>query len=192
MMNQTAPTVAWLYNEPGSMLESITGGQGVTDVDQPKPADADRPSDGMVLIEELYLSHQPGKGNMVLLKEAEDSPRHLLMFVGDAEFAAIAQEKGLVQTPRPLTHVTYLKIYENAPLEFLRVEIYDQVENAFIANIYVKDHGESRVIDSRPSDAVCLALRVGMAIYVHDKLLRSEGSTGPHEELKEFTRRVKF
>ncbi len=166
----------------------------MAEVDQKnsKDAELDHPSDGMVLTKELYLSHQPGQGNMILLKEDEDSSRHLLMFVGDAEFAAIALEKGLVQTPRPLTHVTYLRLFQNAPVEFMRVEIYDQQENAYIGNIYIKDHGESRVIDSRPSDAVCLALRVGMPIYVHGKLLRREGPASPSEVLKEFTRRVKF
>jgi bifunctional DNase/RNase len=176
------------------MVESTSGGTNLTEADRQNPADSemDRPSDGMVLTSELYLSHQPGQGNMVLLKEDSESTRHLLMFVGDAEFAAIAMEKGLVQTPRPLTHVTYLMVFQNAPVDFLRVEIHDQVDNAFIANIYIKDHGELRVIDSRPSDAVCLALRVGMPIYVHRKLLRSEGSSRPSDVLKEFTKQVKF
>jgi bifunctional DNase/RNase len=171
--------------------EDVTKNSDKPDSPEASP-DPAKPSDNMVLINELYLSHQPGHGNMVLLKDDEDSTRHLLMFVGDAEFAAIAQEKGLIQPPRPLTHTTYMNIFQDAPLEFLRVEVYDQVDNAFIANIFVMDQGDPRVIDSRPSDAVCLALKVGMPIYVHAKLLRSDGQEKSNEALKEFTKRVKF
>jgi len=166
----------------------------VTDQDKPNadgPA-LDQPSPGMVQAKELYLSHQPAQGNMVLLKQDDEATDYLLMFVGDAEFAAIAQEKGLLQVPRPLTHTTYLEIFKDAPVEFLRVEIYDQRDNAFIANVYVKDKGLIRVIDARPSDAVCLALRVEMPIYVHQKLLRRDEKTPDSEALKEFTKKVKF
>ncbi|MBU0513752.1 MAG: bifunctional nuclease family protein [Proteobacteria bacterium] len=164
--------------------------------DQDRPsADSpaqDQPSPGMVQAKELYLSHQPAQGNMVLLKRDDEATEYLLMFVGDAEFAAIAQEKGLLQVPRPLTHSTYLEIFKNAPIEFLRVEIYDQRDNAFIANVYVKENGRIRVIDSRPSDAVCLALRVEMPIYVNPKLLRGDDKAAESEVLREFTKKVKF
>ena len=62
----------------------------------------------MVTIHEVYLKSDRSSGNMVVLKEKEEDNLHFIMFVGDAEFAAIAKEKGLVQPKRPLTHELYL------------------------------------------------------------------------------------
>ncbi len=72
------------------------------------------------------------------------------------------------------------------------MEVYDQRDNAFIANVYVKDQGQIRIIDARPSDAVCLALCVEIPIYVHQKLLRHDENTSESEALREFTKKVKF
>jgi bifunctional DNase/RNase len=58
----------------------------------------------MVAVEEVHLEADPNKGNMVVLRKDKDSDHYFMMFVGDAEFAAIAKEKGMVEPKRPLTH----------------------------------------------------------------------------------------
>ena len=69
-------------------------------------------NDDMATIREIYLKSDPGSGNMVVLKAAPEAKRYFMMFVGDSEFAAIAKEKGLLESPRPLTHELYLGILE--------------------------------------------------------------------------------
>ena len=63
--------------------------------------------ENLVLIKDIQFRSEKGQGNEVVLKEHADSPWYFQMFVGDSEFAALAKEKGLFSTPRPLTHETY-------------------------------------------------------------------------------------
>jgi len=90
---------------------------------------------GMVTIRETYIESDPNRGNMVVLKEDSEGDRFFLMFVGDAEFAAIAKEKGLMEPKRPLTHDVYLSILEKAGVEFLRVEISEMREETYYAKV---------------------------------------------------------
>ena len=125
----------------------------------------------MLIINEIYLKSDRSSGNMVVLKEKEEDNHHLIMFVGDSEFAAIAKEKGLVEPKRPLTHELYLKISDSLPIEFLRIEIYDMKENTFYANVIFRTDGTEHIVDCRPSDAVALALNRKIPILVNQKLL---------------------
>jgi len=77
-----------------------------------------------VAVKEVLIKSDRIQGNMVILKEAEDSNEYFMMFVGDAEITAIAKEKGLVEPKRPLTHDLYLEILHRAGVAFDRVEIF--------------------------------------------------------------------
>ncbi|MBW1980947.1 MAG: bifunctional nuclease family protein [Deltaproteobacteria bacterium] len=146
----------------------------------------------VVPIQEVYLKTDRSSGNMVVLKEREDDKRYFMMFVGDSEFAAIAKEKGLVEAKRPLTHEVYLHILENTPVEFLRVEIYDMRENTYYANIVFRANDEECSVDSRPSDAVALALNRKIPILVNRALFRRELTPEEIKEYEEICKTVKF
>lgn len=143
---------------------------------------------GMVKIREVYIESDPNRGNMVILKENPNGEKFFLMFVGEAEFAAIAKEKGLVETKRPLTHDLYLNILGKAEVEFQRVEIYDMREETYYANVFFRANGEDQAVDSRPSDAVALALNRKIPILVNQELLRRKLT---QEEIKEYEGIVK-
>jgi len=146
----------------------------------------------MVKISEVQLEADPARGNMVILKESRESEHYFLMFVGDAEFAAIAKEKGMIEPKRPLTHQLYLNILEKVPLEFQRVEIYDLREGTYYANIYIKSDGKEFVIDSRPSDAVALALNRNIPIFVKQGLFRKRLTEEEMKEYESLIKSVKF
>ena len=146
----------------------------------------------MVTISEVYLKSDRSSGNMVVLKETEEDQHHFVMFVGDSEFAAIAKEKGLVEPKRPLTHDLYLRISDNLPLEFLRIEIYDMKENTYYANVVFRFNGQEHTVDCRPSDAVALALNRKIPILVNKKLFRRELTAEEIKEYEEICRTVKF
>jgi uncharacterized protein len=146
----------------------------------------------MITIKETYLNSDPGSGNMIILKEEPDAKRYFMMFVGDAEFAAIAKEKGLVEPQRPLTHDLYLRILEKLNVTFIRVEVHDVKENTFFANVVFSAEGREHVVDSRPSDAVALALSRKIPILVNEKLFHRELSQEEMQEFEGLVKSVKF
>jgi uncharacterized protein len=145
-----------------------------------------------VMIGEIFLKAEKDSGKTLILKETKEADVSLVMFVGEPEFLAIAKEKGLIQTPRPLTHELYLTILENLGIQFLRVEIYDLRDQAYIANIIYNYNGTEVAVDSRPSDALALALNRQIPILVHPKLLRREITSNQVETFKEFIKSVRF
>jgi bifunctional DNase/RNase len=149
-------------------------------------------SDEMISIHEVRLESDPNRGNMVILKENAEAARYFMMFVGEAEFAAIAREKGLVEPKRPLTHELYLSILERLEVEFLRVEIYDMRQEAFYANVILRADGKEHKIDSRPSDAVALALNRKIPILVRQRLFRRTLTQEEVKEIEGLIKSVKF
>ncbi|MBN2033843.1 MAG: bifunctional nuclease family protein [Deltaproteobacteria bacterium] len=143
----------------------------------------------MVTIREVYVESDPNRGNMVILKENAGGDRFFLMFVGEAEFTAIAKEKGLVDSKRPLTHDFYLSIMEKAGVEFLRIEISEMREETYYANVLCRAQQNDFSVDSRPSDAVALALNRRIPILVHEDLFRRKLTA---EEVKEYEGLVKM
>jgi uncharacterized protein len=143
-------------------------------------------------INEIILKSEKEGGNLLILKEHALAESSLIMFVGEPEFVAIAKEKGFIQTPRPLTHELYLHILKEAEVEFLRVEIYDIKDQTFFANVVYRLAGEETSADSRPSDAIALALHQQIPILVEPRLLKKPLSTDQLDTLKDFIRTATF
>ena len=146
----------------------------------------------MITIHEVNLESDPNRGKMVVLSESPEADRFFLMFVGDAEFAAIAKEKGLVDPKRPLTHELYLRIMDRLQLAFERIEIYDIREDTFYANVIFRADGEEHTVDSRPSDAVALALNRKIPILVREGLFRRKLTEEEIKDYEDLVKTVKF
>jgi hypothetical protein len=146
----------------------------------------------MVTVGEIYLKSDPSSGHMVILKEHEEAERHLVMFVGQAEFTAIAKEKGLVELKRPITHELYLRIMEELQAEFRRVEVTHMEEDTIYAKVIFRTGSEEHAVDSRPSDAIALGLNRKVPILVNEDLLRRQLKEEDIREYKEFVKRAKF
>lgn len=145
-------------------------------------------NDDMITVRSVQLESDPNRGNMVILKEEAEADSYFLMFVGDAEFGAIAKEKGMVEPKRPLTHDLYLGIIENIQVEFLRIEIFEMREDTYYARVVFRHNGQENGVDSRPSDAVALALNRKIPILVNQQLFRRRLT---REEVREFEGLVK-
>ena len=143
-------------------------------------------------VKEVFIKTDRIQGNMVVLKESEGDSSYFLMFVGDAEITAIAKEKGLVEPKRPLTHDLYLSVLNRAGIKFERIEIFAMEENTYYAKVFARIGEEEVEFDSRPSDAVALALHEKCPIMVSRKLLRRELSTEEVQEYEAIVRTVKF
>ena len=126
----------------------------------------------MNLVEVKRISYYPpSKGYAVLLQE-KDSSRSLPIIVGSSEAQAIALYLEGVDMPRPMTHDLLINILEILETEINQVTIARMKDGTFFAEIEVSNSqiGEI-VIDSRPSDAIAVALRTSTSIYVSDEVM---------------------
>ena len=126
----------------------------------------------MNLVEVNRISYYPpSKGYAVLLQE-KDSNRSLPIIVGSSEAQAIALYLEGVDMPRPMTHDLLINVLETLETEINQVNIARMNNGTFFAEIEVSNSqvGEI-VIDSRPSDAIAVALRTSTPIYVSDEVM---------------------
>jgi bifunctional DNase/RNase len=112
---------------------------------------------------------------IVILKDLEGQ-RALPIWVGIFEANAIALEMEKVPTPRPMTHDLIRNILEGLKAKVNRIVVNDLRDNTFYATISLSINNSDVVIDSRPSDAIALALRVNAPIYVSKKVLEEARS----------------
>ncbi|MEY2963820.1 MAG: hypothetical protein RL754_1081 [Bacteroidota bacterium] len=140
-----------------------------------------------VQLEVKGLSYSQGKSGAyaLILAEIEGQGRKLPVVIGGAEAQsiAVAMEKS-VAPPRPLTHDTWTNMLERVGITLEKVLIHRLVNGVFYASIYAQDaSGNTEVFDSRPSDAVAMAVRMECPIFATEEILASAGIT-PSEEAK--------
>lgn len=122
-------------------------------------------------------------GSVLLVLRAEDVARLLVMEVGLLEGRAIALEAEGIKAPRPLTHELTLEIIRQLGATISQVQIREFKDSVFFAYLVLDSTGGSKVeIDSRPSDAIALALRSGAPIYVDPQVLSVAGIEPPDDD----------
>src|SRR5499433_1508807 len=109
---------------------------------------------------------------IVILKDA-NSDAVLPIWVGVFEANAIALEIEKVSTPRPMTHDLIKNVLSGLDAHVHKVVVTELKEDTFYAVIWMEREGRVVSVDSRPSDALALALRVDCPIYVEDEVLKS-------------------
>jgi hypothetical protein len=117
------------------------------------------------------LSNMP----IIILRDEEDK-RSLPIWVGIFEANAIALELEKISTPRPMTHDLIKNILDAVDARVLKVVVTDLKENTFFAVLHVQLGETEYTVDSRPSDAIALALRVAAPIYVDEEVVRKAKS----------------
>ncbi len=110
---------------------------------------------------------------IVLLKD-ETGKKVLPIWIGAAEGNSIALAMGSMKTSRPLTHDLVVSIFDRLEIEVARVVISDLIENTFYASLYLLHSGKEFHIDSRPSDAIAVAIRLGAPIFVQEEVLNKQ------------------
>jgi uncharacterized protein len=109
---------------------------------------------------------------IVLLKDPQ-SEALLPIWVGLYEAQAIALEVEKAQTPRPLTHDLLKNLVYGLNAQVQRVVVTELKDDTFYAVIWMEQNGEVVAMDSRPSDALALALRTDCPIFVDEDVLRA-------------------
>lgn len=111
---------------------------------------------------------------VVILKE-KDAERYLPIWIGPAEADSIAVKLQDVTVPRPLTHDLLGSVIDALGAAVTSIIVSDLQNDTFYAKIILRVDGESMEIDSRPSDAIALAVRAEVPIYADESVLDKAG-----------------
>lgn len=131
----------------------------------------------LVEVEVLFISYDKSMDMpIVLLREKVGSPRRLLpIWINTPEATAIYWKLHDQKLPRPMTHDLMKDLLDALDAEVASVAVHDLVDTTFIGRVTLQIGDEMRDVDSRPSDAIALALRAEAPILVAEKVLDSSG-----------------
>lgn len=134
-----------------------------------------------VLVDILGLSTNPASGGAyaLILREVNGN-RRLPIIIGASEAQSIALEMEGIKPPRPLTHDLMKNIITSFGAELTDIVIDDLKDGTFYAKLNI----DNQMIDSRPSDAIALAVRYGVQIFVATAVM-DEAAFVPDEEEEE-------
>ena len=125
-----------------------------------------------------------GKQPIVLLKTVEGN-RFLPIWIGHPEAAAILMKLQNAATPRPMTHDLVTEILEQIGAQVVRVAVTELRESTFYAQVTIQQDGSEIEVDSRPSDAIALAVRAEAPIFVADEVIEESAIEFEGEEIND-------
>lgn len=132
------------------------------------------------------LMMDPNSGTPIIILKDVQSETMLPIWVGAYEANAIALEIEKIAPPRPMTHDLLRNLIVELGVRVERVVVTSLRDNTFFAVIEMRNsEGDRMVLDSRPSDAIALALRADCPIYVDMEVIKASRNTLPTEESEE-------
>jgi uncharacterized protein len=133
-----------------------------------------------MLIEfELYqVIITEGSQTQVIVVKEKAGDRFFPIYIGHNEAMAIDRKLNDIQVPRPLTHDLLHNAIEQMGGKITRVIVNDMRDDYYLAILEVMRDGEAIQIDSRPSDAIALAVRASCPIFVEEQVLNALQSRG--------------
>jgi bifunctional DNase/RNase len=121
-----------------------------------------------------------GKQPIVLLKTVEGN-KFLPIWIGHPEAASILMKLQGATTPRPMTHDLLCSMLGELEVRCTQIAVTELRENTFYASITLNVAGREMEIDSRPSDAIALAVRSGAPIFAADEVISESAIEFEHE-----------
>jgi hypothetical protein len=141
--------------------------------------DADRGREIEMIVESVRV-HMPTGRHVLVLREA-DRGRLLMIWVGPWEASAIAMKLQGLTPERPLTHDLFAGVLGTLGVTIEKIVITDLADETFHARLILTRPGDRHDIDARPSDAIALAVRLGVPVYATPDVL-DRAATVPDEE----------
>lgn len=143
---------------------ALAGGASArAQVDTPRAATTQEATVVAVLVDPT--TRQP-----VIVLEGKRDHRQLTMAIGLAEATGIALPLQGVTPPRPLTHDLFLTLFGRLKVSLSRVVIHDFRDDTYFATVHLAVDGAAMTLDSRPSDAIALAIRAKVPVLVEDRV----------------------
>jgi len=126
------------------------------------------------------LMMDPNSGTPIIILKDIDSDTMLPIWVGAYEANAIALEIEKISPPRPMTHDLLRNLIIQLGIQVERVVVTNLQDNTFFAEIEMRmSDGARMTLDSRPSDAIALALRADCPIFVNEEVIKASKNTVP-------------
>ena len=125
-----------------------------------------------------------GKQPIVLLKTV-DGNRFLPIWIGHPEAAAILMKLQGASTPRPMTHDLVTEMLSQLEARVTRITVTELRDNTFYASITIQMNGTEIEVDSRPSDAIALAVRTSAPIFAADDVIEESAIEFEGEEVED-------
>ena len=123
------------------------------------------------------ITIDPASKSPILILKEKDGERTLPVWIGLLEATAIATEMEKLEFARPMTHDLAVNMLKAMNIQMPRIEITDIRDNTYYARITLVSDTATASVDSRPSDAVALALRTGAEIKVNQEVLDHPSNT---------------
>jgi uncharacterized protein len=145
----------------------------------------------MIEMKVMGIALDTRTGSPIVVLHDKDNRKALPIWIGSAEASAIIRKIENIVVARPMTHDLIINIIQKSGYTLNRIEIKDVEKETYFATLVLIDNeGKEIEIDSRPSDAIAVAIRIDAPIYVSAKVLAtgsvSTNSAKDEEESKEF------
>ena len=135
-------------------------------------------------------------GSPIIVLNDTENRKALPIWIGSAEASSIIRKIENIPSSRPLTHDLFINFARQAGFEITRIEINDVDEQTYFSSIFLVDsNGKETEVDSRPSDAIAIAIRADVPILVSAAVMAdgaiSTDSKKDEEETAEFKNFIK-
>ena len=146
----------------------------------------------MIEMKVMGIALDTRTGSPIVVLHDKENRRALPIWIGSAEASSIIRKIENLSVTRPMTHDLIISIIEKVGYKISKVEINDVEKETYFATIFLENEDDGKIIeiDSRPSDAIAIALRIDAPIYVTANVLSngsvSTDSTKDAQEAEEF------
>ena len=131
----------------------------------------------MISVELIGIQVDPISGAAALVLREHDAPNRLLpIMIGQADASSIAIAASGTRLPRPMTHDLMASMVDALDGHLDAVEVTELHDGAFLANLTLSGPAGQRVIETRPSDAIALAVRMQAPMFVSETVLDEAGA----------------
>ncbi|MDD3012136.1 MAG: bifunctional nuclease family protein [Candidatus Gastranaerophilales bacterium] len=126
----------------------------------------------MIEMQVMGIALDTRTGSPIVVLNDNENRKALPIWIGSAEASAIIRQMEKITAVRPMTHDLICNILEDIGFEVTKIEINDISSETYYANIFLSNKdGKEHIVDSRPSDAIAIALRTKSPIYVTAKVI---------------------
>ena len=146
----------------------------------------------MIEMKVMGIALDTRTGSPIVVLHDKENRRALPIWIGSAEASSIIRKIENLSVTRPMTHDLIISIIEKVGYKISKVEINDVEKETYFATIFLENEDDGKIIeiDSRPSDAIAIAIRIDAPIYVTANVLSngsvSTDSTKDAQEAEEF------
>lgn len=152
----------------------------------------------MIEMKVMGIAIDTASGSPIIVLNDKENRKALPIWIGSAEASAIIRKIENIKVLRPMTHDLIIDVIEKTGYSVDRVEINDVEKDTYFSTIYLSNGDNEVTIDSRPSDAIAVAIRVEAPIFVSAKVLAdgsvscdNEKDEAESQEFKNFIQSIK-